>query len=62
MLPYQDAVTVNDGVQPVGDGEHSTLSELLSDGSLDQFICPTDENNHVQFRKAFKSSRTLFPN
>ena len=35
---YQYPITVDDGVEPVGDGENCTLPELVPDGLLDQAV------------------------
>ena len=38
---YQYPITVHDGVQTVGYGEHSTLREALPDGTLNDPISST---------------------
>ena len=39
-VTHHDAVAVYDGVEPVSDGEHRAISELLPDRPLDQLISP----------------------
>lgn len=38
-VPPHSLVTVHDGVQPVGDGDHCAVGELVLDGRLNEVVC-----------------------
>ena len=40
IIINQNSVGVHDGVETVGNGDDCTVGELLSDGLLDDAICP----------------------
>lgn len=42
---HHDSIWVNDRVESVSNGEHSASSELLTNCSLDQRICPVIKNS-----------------
>ena len=39
----QNPVRVHDGVETMGDGDDCTVGEVLSDGLLDDAVCPEEE-------------------
>ena len=39
LVEHHDPVVVEDGVEPVGDGQHAAPRKLLPDGRLDQVVC-----------------------
>ena len=47
-VTHQNAVAVYDGVEPVSDGEHSAISEVFPDRSLDQLVSPRAENKTLR--------------
>ncbi len=39
LLTDHDFVAVHDGVESVGDDQHSAVMEVKSDGDLDHLVC-----------------------
>ena len=50
-VTHHDAVAVYDGVEPVSDGEHRAISELLPDRLLNKLIRPMAESTNVRFEE-----------
>ena len=47
-LSHHDAITVHDGVEPVGYRQHGAVLELISDGLLDECIRSETERPEIK--------------
>ena len=54
-VTHHDAVAVYDGVEPVSDGEHCAISELVPDRPLDQLVCPMAGNSNLRLEEQHRA-------
>ena len=56
-VTYHDAVAVYDGVEPVSDGDHPAISELVLDRPLDQFVRPMVGNAKLRLEEQHRARK-----